>query len=81
MIYEMLSLQSEQNAIRRKNDEANQPLSWSQTRNMPLSSKVCSVIYKSSGITCFQNMGINSKKRKKQKKEKWTQDLVNLTRP
>lgn len=57
-IYEMLSLQAEQNAIRRQNDEANQPLSWSQIRNVPLSSKVCSVIYRSSCmITCFQKYG------------------------
>ncbi|XP_050267159.1 abscisic acid 8'-hydroxylase CYP707A1-like [Quercus robur] len=34
------AVKAEQNAIRRQNDEANQPLSWSQIRNMPLSSKV-----------------------------------------
>ena len=59
-IYEMLSLQAEQNAIRRQNDEANQPLSWSQIRNMPLSSKVWAKTLKKRG----------KKKRKKRKKRK-----------
>jgi hypothetical protein len=43
LIYEMLTLQAEQNAIRKINEEGNQTLTWSQTRNMPISSKVCHI--------------------------------------
>ncbi|KAJ6709777.1 CYTOCHROME P450 26 [Salix koriyanagi] len=34
------AVKAEQNAIRKLNDESNQPLSWSQTRNMPFTHKV-----------------------------------------
>ncbi|XP_062159300.1 abscisic acid 8'-hydroxylase CYP707A1-like isoform X2 [Alnus glutinosa] len=33
-------VKAEQKAVRKSNDEGNQPLSWSQTRNMPISYKV-----------------------------------------
>ncbi|XP_044509892.1 abscisic acid 8'-hydroxylase CYP707A1-like [Mangifera indica] len=34
------AVKAEQKAIRKVNEEGNQPLSWSQTRNMPLTNKV-----------------------------------------
>lgn len=37
-------MQAEQNAIRKANDEGNRPLSWSQTRKMPVSYKVCTAV-------------------------------------
>lgn len=37
------NLQAEHNAIRESNKEGNQPLSWAQTRNMPISSKVWNI--------------------------------------
>lgn len=36
----LINLQAEQNAIRLSNEQGNQPLSWAQTRNMPITYKV-----------------------------------------
>lgn len=37
------NLQAEHDAIRESNEEGNQPLSWAQSRNMPISSKVWNI--------------------------------------
>lgn len=41
-IYQIIRInfQAEQNAIRISNEQGNQPLSWAQTRNMPITYKV-----------------------------------------
>ncbi|KAI3439716.1 uncharacterized protein J3R85_004567 [Psidium guajava] len=47
------SVKAEQNAIRRSNDEGFQPLSWSQTRRMPISNRVVLEALRMASIISF----------------------------